>query len=132
MLNGLSFFKSQKGVSILFSFVFLGLLASFPALGAIPSNSQLMTPPSNNMMQVYGTRVANPCVMSEMGTSGTKMTSENFPCDEFGHKGVFFMKRGGNQAVWYELMFILTVMLVWAVLLLLIAVLWKQLKKHKS
>ena len=129
MLNGLSFIRAQSKVLILTGLVFVGLSATFPAGAVMPANNQLMTPPSNTMMQVYGTKIGDPCVM---GTAGANITSQNFPCGELGHKRAFFMMKGSNQAQWYELMFILTVMLVWAVLLLLIAVLWKQLKKHKS
>jgi hypothetical protein len=37
-----------------------------------------------------------------------------------------------RDMAWYGLIFIITIVLVWAVLLLLIAVLWKILCKHRK
>lgn len=38
----------------------------------------------------------------------------------------------GRDAAWYGLVFVITIVLIWAALLLLIAVLWKILCKHRK
>ena len=75
-------------------------------------------------------RAVTPCIM--MGQSSAMGTYSFRDCDNVMYgKGYSFSHSRGNMGAWIGLMFVLTVMMVWAVLLLLIAVLWHHLKKHK-
>ena len=78
-----------------------------------------------NMARLMQTRPGTftMAIAGEQGDMGYKVMA--------GNAGVFMARGHGNQAAWFALMFIFTVMMVWVVLLLLIGVLWHQLKKHK-
>lgn len=70
-----------------------------------------------------------------LGQQGNMMWAQGAP-GEFNIKampmgGMAYKHFGGNMHAWLGLMLVLTVMMVWVALLLLIAVLWHHLKKHK-
>jgi hypothetical protein len=136
---------------IIFGFIAsMGLLVAVPAFGAVVAPTTITgkttiqsTAPTSGMMQtqvtsqpIYSAQPAQsirsmPCDTLQLGT-GSNMMYGN-PCGRavFNSYPATPLIYGNHQAQWYELMFILTVMLVWVVLLLLIGVLWKQLHHKK-
>lgn len=124
---------------LLGSVVAAGLLAAqfaFAVSLAPNSNLQIMPAQDAGQVQNYGkpsgeTRAmavaGMPCAMDN--TAGLRMLQNS--CDT-----MFFNRKVGghssNMHAWFALMFVLTVMMVWAVLLLLIGVLWHMLKKHRK
>ncbi len=72
-----------------------------------------------------------PCGANQLAGNDLALNSQ-MPCKFMMSSGRMGLSSYTHTSQWYELMFILTVMMVWTVLLLLIGVLWKQLKKHKS
>jgi hypothetical protein len=82
------------------------------------------------MMGAASGKLMMPCPMMMQQDTGTNMMYRTFPCGQPNY-GNYPIMSYGHQAEWLGLMFIFTVMLVWVVLLLLIAVLWHHLKKHK-
>lgn len=126
------------------------ILGSSVALGlvvALPVFAVLMTGTKSGGSDVTITTSNAPVELSEKSGNQVFTTIKAMPCDSDADGNMMYgsapcrkfiqaervnFQDYGHRAQWYELMFILTVMMVWAVLLLLIGVLWKQLKKHKS
>ena len=118
----------------------MGLLVAWPAFGAVTAPTTIIGKsaiqsayPTPGMMQTQITTQPQsvsirsmPCDTLQLGTGGNMMYGN--PCGRavFNSYPATPLIYGNHQAQWYELMFILTVMLVWVVLLLLIGVLWKQ------
>ncbi len=112
-----------------------GLLLALPVLGATtPTQNQPTSGTAVNQNQPADGnywQVGLPCPMMQGGSAG--IYSSQYPCG--GNVNYFhprMMAYGyGHEAAWFGLMFVLTVMLVWVVLLLLIAYLWHLVFHHK-
>lgn len=124
---------------ILGSSTMLGLVVALPVFAVMMTGSASITKSAGDgtvvttqsASPVIATFQGSPCEFNTSLPSGNMMYGSN-PCNNFFQAGRTGFQEYGHKSQWYELMFILTVMMVWAVLLLLIGVLWKQLKKHKS
>jgi len=113
------------------------LLAASPVLAATyapATNSKIPgvmqgTPATGVAVQPVTTfsRAVAPCPIMQQNGGYGQMSLGN--CGNM----MYLNKPGLNHNLqgWLGLMFVLTVMMVWAVLLLLILFLWKMLKKHK-
>lgn len=121
--------------------VAFGLLLAAPVFAVatpVPSPTGTMmqvSPSGGNMMYQTGQAPTNmklgmPCAMYQVDSGAVGMYRQ-MPCDSGYYQPFMGGYRGGTEAAWFGLMFIMTVILVWVVLLLLIGLLWKQLQKHK-
>ncbi|HYV33685.1 MAG TPA: hypothetical protein VE973_02460 [Candidatus Limnocylindria bacterium] len=123
--------KILFAVSLLAGLLMAGqALAATYAPGSAPQAPVLMQAPTAGISpQPLSTfnRVAAPCPMLQQNGS---MAMENCGNYMYSNNTAFGPFRAGFGA-WVGLMFILTVMMVWVVLLLLICVLWHHLQKHK-
>jgi len=113
------------------------LAAAAPSIimqkGATTSQSTTSAVPANNMMPGTGINMMYPCAVP-MQNSGANLMYRTNPCMPYG--GQPQMNFFGNSitrgiGAWLGVMFVITVALVWAILLLVIALLWKLVCKHK-
>lgn len=79
-----------------------------------------------DMYKIMTTPVNFPVMMNPLNAP----TTWNRPMMYPGAMGFGSFGANGLQGTWYELMFILTVAMVWVVLLLLISLLFRKLKDH--
>lgn len=117
------------------------LLAGGVALAAAiapvpsPTSGAMMQswPTGGQQMQSSGAmmRTGMPCVMMNQADGSSNMMYRTSPCGGMMAPNMMAYY-GRGMAGWLGLMFVLTVLLVWIVLLLLIAVLWHMLKKHRK
>jgi hypothetical protein len=128
----------------------LGLLVATPVLAAttapVPSptgttmminGSAAISGQSGMMTQQNGTRVIMSCPMMDQNYGAqdygtTNMMYKQNPCSGMYTNYMAHNGYGRNMVGWLGLMFVMTVLLVWVVLLLLIGVLWHMLKKHRK
>lgn len=84
-------------------------------------------------MQGYGYPMMGYFAASTTNPAGLRMVSGSAGNVGYITAGPFGMMGYGTAGLaWYGLMSILSVALIWVVLLLLIALLWKHIKKHKN
>ena len=74
-------------------------------------------------------QVFMPCQMMQQGD---RMVFGSAPCGNLFYGSGFMTHNFNDASAWFGLMFVITVVLVWIALLLLIALLWKMLCKHKQ
>jgi hypothetical protein len=133
------------GKKILFSLALLAasVLPAVPALAAdIAPAAATSGAAAQNQPTLVGTAPqwltnqsvsAMPCplIMSQ-GSAGNIMYRAN-PCGSNSNlsRSTLFYNGFGQNAVWYGLASVITLVLVWVVLLLLICVLWEVLQKHR-
>jgi hypothetical protein len=120
------------------SAVLLGVLAAQVAFAAaiVPTYGQttLAAGSAGQMMQqqnqMYQNNMAMPCgIYNSSGSGMMQPTTFRNPCQQ----PVLYKTVGSSDLrAWFALMFVLTVMMVWAILLLLIGILWHMLRKHRK
>lgn len=141
--------------------ILAGLVLAVPALAAalvpVPSGTQeyVVTGSAAQIVPAGNTGVSGqampttgwgqnnimmPCAQPMMlqNSAGSGMGSGNMmyrtapnPCGQMLFSRFMGPFAGGREVAWLGLMFVMTVILVWVALLLLIALLWKLLQKHK-
>lgn len=128
VFNGVNIKKSMFAIGA--SLVLL--LAAGTALAAAKAPVTGTSTSQSAGQPISGSYQIAPCPMMQ-GTAGYNMMYRGYPCQPVNYQSWRQMAYGSyasRQAAWYGLMFIITVALVWVVLMLLIALLWKHVKKH--
>jgi hypothetical protein len=130
--------------TIVFSFMAVGILTAQTAFGAVTApleTAQMGQSGSVMVNSAYGMQAdqMHPVVTSIKAGMPCGVTPDSdfmaagqAPCGNVMFTTAGFNRHDSRLGAWFALMIVLTVMMVWAVLLLLIGVLWNILKKQRK
>lgn len=111
----------------LFSLLTVGFAAAMPAFALLGQPGSGVAAQGQSGQMMYWSQDGAPC--QAFDANGNMMSQRTCGNVYFSGNARAFEH---SMAPWFALMFVLTVAMVWAILLLLIGILWHILKKHRK